>query len=116
MMPSNILRLDLRQNPEITESGYKQLMGLFNRPTVHLREVLVDCPAWKANFDFVLRMNRAGRLMALSNSEFQCREKWAEWLSKAGKNINVTTKSMNDAESLAAIFYTLRENPTFVHQ
>jgi hypothetical protein len=104
--------LDLTGNPSIGQQGYQALLGLLNRRFDILRVVVVDDENWQSTFEMVLYMNRhyhRGRF--LENGVFPSKAMWVNFLAKIS---NSYCRYGNEAQTLNAIWYTLREDPDLI--
>jgi hypothetical protein len=104
-------KLYLTGNPSIGQQGYEVLLGLLNR-RFDIGAVVVDDQSWKKTFDLVIFMNldhQRGRF--LENGVFPSKAMWVNFLAE----IAITHRNCwNEAQTLNAIWYTLREDPDLI--
>jgi hypothetical protein len=107
LRPINVLGLSF--NPSIGKQGYEALLGLLNR-RFDIGVVQVDDKNWKATFDLVIHMNfEFDRGSFLENGVFPTKAMWVNFLAE------LTNARYVAAMRLAAIWYTLRENPDWIY-
>jgi hypothetical protein len=101
--------LDLTGNPSIGQHGYEAFLGLLNR-NFAICAVDVDDKNWKTIFDVVVYMNwEYNRVGFLENGVFPTKAMWVNFLAE------LTNTDYVAPMRLAAIWYTLRENPDWIY-
>lgn len=115
--------LSLTMNPAVSRIGWNQLFdALAHKQRLGL--VKVDDKSWQATFDLVRSMNNIhGRLQFLevgrgggggekggTTTTYASRERWIEWLAKLSQ-----ISWEDDAHKINYLWYTLLEQPDYIH-
>jgi hypothetical protein len=106
-----LLRLCVTGNGAISDEGYQALLGLLNRNHC-IQKIKVDDSSWQEIFDLVFHLNSEyGRGEFMEDGVFAGKERWVNFLAKL---INLPSTQDEEKETLSALWYTLRNEPSFI--
>jgi hypothetical protein len=108
-----LISLWITGNGAFSDEGFEALLGLLNRNHC-IQEIQVDDSSWQEAFDLMCHMNtKYGRGEFMEDGVFADKAGWVKWLAKL-TNLPSTQDEAEETLRASALWYTLRNEPSFI--